>query len=52
MERKRIGVIVDSLLAPHWVYYVIDNLIMGDFAEVVLVIETGHHPLPQTPSLK
>lgn len=52
MERKRIGVIVDSLLAPHWVYYVIDNLIMGDFAEVVLVIETGHHPLPQSNNAK
>ena len=52
MERKRIGVIVDSLLAPHWVHYVIENLIMGDFAEVVLVIETGHHPLPQSNNAK
>jgi len=44
-NKKRIGVIVDSLYAPSWAYYVIDRIMKSDFAEIALIVETGSNSL-------
>ena len=51
-RKVRVGLLVDSLVAPAWIQVMLERIIASSSAEIVLIIRDGSPPKPRPPAWK
>jgi hypothetical protein len=39
MRKIRVGLLIDNIVIPFWAYKMVENIVLSEYAEVVLVVK-------------